>query len=106
MKNCYQLEFLTMYDKNKNSQATGNKYFNFHMHKSKTNLIEQIRNERPISLITIEHNEKIEFAVVLKKSLKRNNEDSIKYEILMIHINLFEERDYVYLGQFYYSISL
>ena len=57
-------------------------------------------------MITIEHNNKVEFAVVLNKSLKRNTDDSIKYDILVIQINSFQERDCIYLGQCYYSISL
>ena len=106
MKNCYELDFLSTYDKNQTRQSTGNKYFNFHLHKSRTNIIQQIQNERPIRLITIEHNNKVEFAVVLNKSLKRNTDDSIKYDILVIQINSFQERDCIYLGQCYYSISL
>ena len=87
------------------TQSTGNKYSNFHLHKTRSNIIELIQNEKPISLITTDYNNRTQFAVVLNKTSKRNNNDISKYNILVIKLNAFEDTDTIYLGQSYYEIS-
>ena len=104
IKNCYEREFMNKYALEQSNVSTGNKFFNFHMHKSDINFIHQLNEKKPISLITIMIEAKVVFAVVLKKSLKRRTDSATKYDIIVIQLDHNELDEHVFIGQFYYFI--
>ena len=46
IKNCYEREFMDNYAEEQSNVSTGNKFFNFHLHKSDINFILQLNEKK------------------------------------------------------------